>query len=134
MATLLKVLINLADIKSAEGVALRVGIQGGFWLGVMGSIRRPSPSGGSATRSPTCRPVLPARYRALDENDRANQRPAHVRIDRDVDNGEIDINVRPDGTSLQYALRRLRKHRPDILATSAVHSHCGAAWIETSRE
>jgi hypothetical protein len=29
MATLLKVLINLADIKSARGVALRVGIQGG---------------------------------------------------------------------------------------------------------
>jgi hypothetical protein len=28
MATLLKVLINLADIKSARGVALRVGIQG----------------------------------------------------------------------------------------------------------
>jgi hypothetical protein len=28
MATLLKVLINLADIKSAGGVALRVGIQG----------------------------------------------------------------------------------------------------------
>jgi hypothetical protein len=27
MATLLKVLINLADIKSAGGVALRVGIQ-----------------------------------------------------------------------------------------------------------
>jgi hypothetical protein len=27
MATLLKVLINLADIKSARGVALRVGIQ-----------------------------------------------------------------------------------------------------------
>jgi hypothetical protein len=30
MATLLKVLINLADIKSAGGVALRVGIQGVF--------------------------------------------------------------------------------------------------------
>jgi hypothetical protein len=29
MATLLKVLINLADIKSAGGVALRVGIQAG---------------------------------------------------------------------------------------------------------
>jgi hypothetical protein len=31
MATLLKVLINLADIKSARGVALRVGIQDVFY-------------------------------------------------------------------------------------------------------
>jgi hypothetical protein len=33
MATLLKVLINLADIKSAGGVALRVGIQAEFRSG-----------------------------------------------------------------------------------------------------
>jgi hypothetical protein len=33
MATLLKVLINLADIKSAGGVALRVGIQGREFVG-----------------------------------------------------------------------------------------------------
>jgi hypothetical protein len=36
MATLLKVLINLADIKSAGGVALRVRIQGG----ILNSFRR----------------------------------------------------------------------------------------------
>jgi hypothetical protein len=34
MATLLKVLNNLADIKSAGGVALRVRTQGGFSTGM----------------------------------------------------------------------------------------------------
>jgi hypothetical protein len=55
-------------------------------------------------------------YAELDEEDRVNQRPAHVHIDRDVYNNESDIHVRPSGTSAAAALRRLRKHRPDIHA------------------
>jgi hypothetical protein len=51
-----------------------------------------------------------------DAEDRANQRPAHVHIKRDVDNNETDIHVRPSGISRAAALRRLRKDRPDIHA------------------
>jgi len=51
-----------------------------------------------------------------DAEDRANQRPAHVHIKRDVDNNNDDVNVRPAGNSRAAALRRLRKDRPDIHA------------------
>jgi hypothetical protein len=44
MATLLKVLINLADIKSAGGVALRVGIQGDYPESVLSLVERVSRS------------------------------------------------------------------------------------------
>lgn len=51
---------------------------------------------------------------ALDLFDRATQRPAHLHraTSNDVDN----INVRPDGTSREAGLRRLRKDRPDLHA------------------
>jgi hypothetical protein len=47
--------------------------------------------------------------------DRANRRPAHRHIHRDVYNGNANIHVRPSGTSAAAALRRLERHRPDIL-------------------
>jgi hypothetical protein len=55
-------------------------------------------------------------YRRADEQDRANQRPAHVHIKRDVYDNPRDIHVRPSGTSTERALRRLRKDRPDLHA------------------
>ena len=51
-----------------------------------------------------------------DQQDRENQRPAHVHIKPDVDNNDGCINIRPTGTSAAAALRRLRKDRPDIHA------------------
>src|SRR5215469_11484854 len=48
MATLLKVLINLADIKSARGVALRVGIQALMAAASIGH-ESAADSGGAAT-------------------------------------------------------------------------------------
>jgi hypothetical protein len=54
--------------------------------------------------------------REIDAKDRKNARPAHVHIQRDVDNNNADVNVRPTGNSAAAALRRLRKDRPDIHA------------------
>lgn len=52
----------------------------------------------------------------IEDQDRANLRPAGPHIGRDVDNSESGINIsgRPTGTSRAAALRRLRKDRPDI--------------------
>lgn len=60
--------------------------------------------------------IAAKRAQELDAADRANVRPAHIHIDRDVDNKQGDINVRPTGTSAAAAIRRLRKDRPDIHA------------------
>ena len=50
--------------------------------------------------------------------DRANLRPAHKHLDRDVYNngpaGKRNVHVRPSGNSRAAFLRRLRKDRPDI--------------------
>src|SRR5262245_36031428 len=51
-----------------------------------------------------------------DKDDRQNQRPANIHIQRDLYNNEKDIQVAPTGTSLKATLRRLRKDRPDIHA------------------
>ena len=52
--------------------------------------------------------------KALDA-DRANRRPGHRA--KTVYNGETDVHTsgRPSGNSLAAALRRLERHRPDIL-------------------
>jgi hypothetical protein len=52
----------------------------------------------------------------IDAADVANQRPAHVHIQRDVYNKKSDVHVRPSGNSRAAFLRRLRKDRPDIHA------------------
>lgn len=64
------------------------------------------------------RDVLSARYRALEEEDRANLRgPGRPKAEI-LDNPETDIQGfrAPTGTSAEAALRRLRKDRPDIHA------------------
>jgi hypothetical protein len=58
--------------------------------------------------------ALAAQNRVADQEDRENQRPPHIHINRDVYTNETDINVRPSGTSSEYAIRKLRKDRPDI--------------------
>ena len=55
-----------------------------------------------------------------DARDRANLRPAHKHIDRDVYTGERaderNVHIRPSGNSRAAFLRRLRKDRPDLHA------------------
>jgi len=55
-----------------------------------------------------------------DARDRANLRPAHKHIDRDVyingPAGKHNVHIRPSGNSRAAFLRRLRKDRPDIHA------------------
>lgn len=49
--------------------------------------------------------------KALDAIDRVTVNPKHIHI---ADNDNIIINQSEQGTSSQYALRRLRKDRPDL--------------------
>jgi hypothetical protein len=66
-------------------------------------------------------PTASARVKAaraaqrLDAKDQASQRPRGR--PKNVSNGKADRNIsRPSGTTAAYALRRLRKDRPDIHA------------------
>jgi hypothetical protein len=71
-------------------------------------------------RSPADRARVKAARAAQrdDARDRANQRPAHKHVARDVYNNESDVHIsgRPSGNSRAAFLRRLRKDRPDIHA------------------
>ena len=53
-----------------------------------------------------------------DARDRANLRPAHKHVGRDVYNAKPadkrNVHIRPSGNSRAAFLRRLRKDRPDI--------------------
>jgi hypothetical protein len=76
-------------------------------------------------------PLPPKRIRwarkVLDA-DRANRRPAHRYIDRDVYNGSRDVHIRPSGNSAAAALRRLERYRPDILdrvLAGEISAHAG---------
>lgn len=68
------------------------------------------------------RDVLAARYQAVDAEDRENLRGPggdhrSEAYRTTVDNNNADVNSdRPDGNTASYALRRLRKDRPDIHA------------------
>jgi hypothetical protein len=67
--------------------------------------------------------------RKLLDADRVNRRPAHRRIQRDVYNAIADVHVRPSGNSAAAALRRLERHRPDILErvlAGEISAHAGA--------
>jgi hypothetical protein len=67
-------------------------------------------------------PVQRARVKAAgaaerdDAKDRANVRPAHRDIDRDVYNEKRNVHIRPSGNFRAAFLRRLRKDRPDLHA------------------
>jgi hypothetical protein len=73
-------------------------------------------------------PKLVVWVRKVLDADRANRRPGHRHIDRDVYNGSRDVHVRPSGNSAAAALRRLERHRPDILdrvLAGEISAHAG---------
>lgn len=71
-----------------------------------------------------------ASSRAADAKDRENQRPVGTNQHSEgVDAAKKDVNtLRPDGNTVSYALRRLRKDRPDIHArvlAGEITAHAG---------
>ena len=55
-----------------------------------------------------------------DARDRANLRPAHKHIDRDVYTDKRNVHIRPSGNSRAAFLRRLRKARPRMKGNNMI--------------